>query len=134
MGASMTRKDFIDWTNLKNLIQNTRTRPKGYTEGEVWWASIGINVGFEEDGKGVEYNRPVLIIKGFSKELFWAFPLSTTKNRGKYYYPFELKGKTSVALLSQLRVLDTLRLNKRIGVIKSNDLLEIRVLVHKILG
>jgi mRNA interferase MazF len=65
---------------------------------------------FEEDGKGRRYTRPVLIVKGFSRRLVWGVPLSTTENRGKYYFEFPVaKGKNSVALLSQFKVFDTKR-------------------------
>lgn len=128
------KKNFTDWMEIKQRIQNSYERPHDYTQGEVWWVSIGKNVGFEEDGKGREFNRPVLILKGFSKDLFWGIPLSTTKKRGKYYYEFSLKDRVSVALLSQLRTFDTLRLLNKVGVIRSGDLNAIKSKLHEILA
>ena len=130
----MKGKDFTEWMALKTTLQNRNKRRFGYNEGEIWWNSIGKNLGFEEDGKGIEYSRPVLILRGFSKELFWGIPLSTTKNRGKYYYAFTLHGKTSIALLSQLRTFDTLRLAKRYGKVGPNTFKVIKMRVHTILG
>ena len=106
---------------LKDSIHNSGKRPAGYKTREVWWVSVGKNVGFEEDGKGDFHNRPVLIIRGFSKELFFGVPLSTTDNRGKYYHDFMLNGKVSVALLSQMRAFDTLRLISKYGFINIQD-------------
>lgn len=128
------RKDFTDWMELKSSINNSYKRPSGYRQQEVWWVSIGTNVGFEEDGKGIKYSRPVLIVRGFSKELFWGIPLSTTKNRGKYYYEFKVNGKPSVALLSQLRPFDTLRLITRYGSVAEDDFKVIKVRLHEIMG
>lgn len=128
------KKDFENWTKLKKSINNSYRRPSGYAQQEVWWVSIGTNVGFEEDGKGLRYSRPVLVIRGFSRELFWGIPLSTTKNRGTYYYAFDLQGKTSVALLSQLRPFDTLRLITKYGVINDDDFITIKKRIHDILG
>jgi len=114
-------KDFREWMKLKTSLQNAEKRPRGYVQGEVWWTSVGENLGYEEDGKGNKYSRPVLIVRGFSKELLWAVPLSTTKNRGKYYHVFVVNGRTNVALLSQLRTLDTLRLRTKYGSASSRD-------------
>ncbi len=113
-------KNFNGWMTLKNSIHNSGSRP-GYKTREVWWVSIGRNVGFEEDGKGKFYNRPVLILRGFSKEFFLGIPLSHTSNRGKYYHDFIMNGKVSVALLSQMRAFDTLRLISKCGMISIQD-------------
>lgn len=128
------KKDFTDWMEIKQRIQNSYNRPGGYAQQDIWWVSIGANVGFEEDGNGYRYSRPVLIVKGFSRELFWGIPLSTTSNRGKYYYEFNLKGKTSVALLSQLRPFDTLRLITKYAVIGDDDFMVINKKLHDILA
>jgi hypothetical protein len=46
-----SKKDYIIWTPIKSELHNSGNRPIGYRESEVWWCSIGENVGFEEDGK-----------------------------------------------------------------------------------
>jgi hypothetical protein len=33
-----------------------------YHKREIWWCSLGVNVGFEQDGTGTNYDRPVLVI------------------------------------------------------------------------
>jgi len=33
----------------------------GYKKRETWICNIGENIGFEEDGKGNEFTRPVII-------------------------------------------------------------------------
>jgi hypothetical protein len=64
-------KDYRKWSPVKAIIHNSGSHPLGYKEREVWWCSVGENIGFEEDGKNELFNRPVLILKIFSKELFW---------------------------------------------------------------
>lgn len=118
-------KDFGGWIKLKEQINEGGNRPPSYKERQIWWMSVGVNIGFEEDGKGTQYSRPVLIVKGFNKELFWGIPLSTTKNRGKYYHEFFVEGTLSVALLSQLRAYDTLRLKRKIGMIDQKDFADV---------
>jgi mRNA interferase MazF len=50
--------------------------PPLFKERDIWWVSIGVNVGFEEDGKHEKFLRPVLILKKFNKELFLGIPNS----------------------------------------------------------
>lgn len=119
-------KDFPGWLTLKEQVHNQQQSPLGYKERDIWWVCIGHNVGTEEDGKGENFNRPVLIVKGFSKYLFWGIPLSTTEKRGEYYYPFVLNTRVSTALLSQMRVFDTRRLINKVGMINQKDFAEIK--------
>lgn len=114
-------KRFRAWHRLKVKLNNSSSIPSGYKARDIWWTSIGTNVGVEEDGKGVTFNRPVLVIKGFSRYMFWGLPLSTTEKTGKYYHQFVCNGKVSTALLSQLRVYDTRRLISKYGMIGVKD-------------
>lgn len=129
----MNKKDFKDWMVLKQSLHNSCSRPTWYKPREIWWVSIGKNIGFEEDGKGRYYNRPVLILHGFSKEFFLGIPLSHTKNRGKYYHDFVLNGEVSVALLSQIRAFDTIRLISKRGMMSIQDFSNIKKKIHYII-
>ena len=119
----MTNKDYHQWMPVKVRINNSNYRVV-FKIRDVFWASIGENIGFEEDGKGQHYNRPVVILKKFNKQLFWGIPLSTTTRRGKYYFEVNLPGKNgeqSVALLSQLRIWDSARLEDKIGMLSKEE-------------
>lgn len=130
-------KDFSKWFEVKTTVNN---QPPGnkfyYYEKEVWWLSVGLNVGFEEDGKGSDYIRPVLVLRKFNKSMFWGIPLSTTPNRGRYYYPFTISGNKigSVAILSQLKNFDSNRLVKKEGVIGDKDYEEIQKRISEIVS
>jgi len=103
-------KDFDGWKNKKAHL-NSKSQVKKFNEREIWWCSIGHNIGFEQDGKGGDYARPVLIIRKFNKQLFFGIPLSTRgKDDSPYYYKFNFKNKQSYALLSQVRIFDSKRL------------------------
>ena len=71
------KKDFQKWHTKKTEIERSNDIRIFFHEREVWWCTIGSNVGFEQDGKGEKFARPVLIFKKFNKEIFWALPLST---------------------------------------------------------
>ena len=42
-------KDFTHWHAVKQQLN--QQPPRTFEEREVWWASVGANVGFEQDGK-----------------------------------------------------------------------------------
>ena len=121
-------KNFPAWHARKQQIDNTAHSLRGYKERDVWWVSVGHNVGFEEDGKGDSFSRPVLVVKGFSKEIFWGVPLSSRMHTGIHYYTFTIPGRPSpsVALLSQLRAFDTKRMTTKIGMVEMQDFKEVR--------
>lgn len=127
-------KRFRAWHKLKNQLHNSTSNiPAGYKERDIWWVCLGHNVGVEEDGKGQMFNRPVLVVKGFSKYQFWGVPLSTTNKTGKYYHQFVVNGKVSTALLSQLRVFDTRRLISKYGMASSSDHKQIKQILTQFL-
>jgi mRNA interferase MazF len=111
---------FDEWNEIKKSIENNQFI---YTKNaEIYNALIGQNVGFEQSGKGEKFFRPILIFKVFSQYTALAIPLSTTKRRGKYYFEFSfIENKTSVALLSQIRLIDTRRLYKKMGRMNKKD-------------
>jgi len=132
-----SEKNYVDWMLVKAKINNFELRPD-YKQRDIWWCSVGENIGYEEDGKNIFFNRPVLILKKFGHGLFWGVPLSTTKKRGKYYYEFEFNGRVSVALLSQLRAFDSARLNNgrasaRIGMVSQKVFGDIKQKIHQLM-
>lgn len=117
----MNIKDYNLWHKLKTLLHNEGSRVF-FHEREVWWCSIGMNVGFEQDGKGESFARPVLVFRKFNNEIFWAIPLTTKIKTGKYYLPVDLgDGIQRAAIISQLRLVDSKRLYQKIGVLGETE-------------
>ena len=54
-------KDFYAW-NEKKICLDQSKKYRHPREQEIWWCSIGLNVGTEIYGKGEDFARPVLII------------------------------------------------------------------------
>lgn len=120
-------KNFTEWHNRKTEIECRQDVRLFFQEREVWWCSIGYNVGFEQDGKGEDFARPVLVFKKFNKEIFWALPLSTKIKKTKFYAPVNLNdGIERVAIISQLRLIDAKRLKDKIGVVDKGNYIEIQ--------
>lgn len=125
------KKDFIQWSVQKKELQENDMQPESYeryfSASQIWYLSCGVNIGYEQDGKGEFFKRPFLIINKFNKDLFWAIPLSTTKRNGKYYHAFSFQpGKESKAILSQLRLFDAKRLLKKVGKAPHQDFIIIK--------
>ena len=80
------QKEFDKWNNRKKVIDEKDMKDIFFREKEVWWCHLGLNVGYEQDGKHEEFKRPVLIFKKFNAETFWALPLTTKNKKGKYYF------------------------------------------------
>ena len=122
----MMKRDFKKWHNNKEKIDD-RTSRIFFHEREIWWCSLGANVGFEQDGKGEKFARPVLIFKKFNNEIFWAIPLSTKMKKNKYYISLSPSDAVKrVAIISQLRLIDAKRLLDKIAVINRVEYGEIQ--------
>ncbi|MBI2454104.1 MAG: type II toxin-antitoxin system PemK/MazF family toxin [Parcubacteria group bacterium] len=128
------KKDFKKWHKVKQYIHNAGGR-LFYHEREIWWCSIGSNVGFEQDGKGENFSRPVLIIKGFSKEVFLCIPLTTKLKEGKYYHEVNLKdGIKRKVILSQIRLVDAKRLVDKVAVLDTEQFNKIKQAIIRLIG
>lgn len=118
-------KNFDQWNTLKKCLDAENTIPF-FKEREVWWGSIGINIGHEENGKNEKFNRPILILKKFNNRLFWGIPLTKQLKKNKHYFEFVFKDENQCAMLTQIRLWDANRLTSRMGRIGSAEFLQIR--------
>ena len=121
-------KDFKKWHGKKELIDEIKQRPF-FHEREIWFCHIGLNIGFEQDGSSEEFLRPVVIIRKFTDKIFWGIPLTRSKEHHKinkksekYYYSLVfIPGVKSVAILSQIRLIDARRLARLMGMMEEKD-------------
>lgn len=112
-----TKQHFDNWNIEKQNAHFDKQRPF-YHEREIWWCSLGINIGSEQDGTGKNYDRPVIIIKGFNRDVFLAAALTGKRRDGKYYfYLGKIEGRDATAVLSQIRLVDAKRLVRKITTI-----------------
>lgn len=104
------RKDFCRWHKRKEFINNIKQCPF-FHEREIWFCYLGANVGFEQDGSGQEFLRPVVVVRKFNNEIFWAVPLTKSAKElnsrvEPYYFVFSfISGIRSLAVLSNCALL-----------------------------
>ncbi len=105
-------KDFDKWNEHKKIIESHAGK-RFIHEREVWWCSLGLNIGDEEDGKNDLYERPVLILRKFNDHLVLVVPLTTQLKNNEYYLSLVGSPVQEAAVLSQLRLISTKRLNRK---------------------
>ncbi len=108
----MEEKQFLDWIKVKIKL-NKSQRKIYFRERDVYWVSLGKNVGSEQDGKNKRLERPVLVLKKFNDDIFIGLPITSQIKNDKYHYIFESDGINYSIILSQIRLLSSKRLLKK---------------------
>jgi len=119
-------KIFANWTKAKIKIHlvGKNIYPK---QKEIWWASLGQNVGVEINGKNDSFERPVLVIKVFNNQFILIVPISSKLKTGKYYYKFiNNNGEENVVVLSQIRSISSKRLVRKVSEMSAKEFSEIK--------
>jgi mRNA-degrading endonuclease toxin of MazEF toxin-antitoxin module len=115
------QKDFDNWNEKKKVIHNIDEN-KLYHARELWWCSLGVNIGSEQDGSGEKYDRPVLILKGLSKQTCIILPLTSSPEKHKMRIQIgKVQDKEASVMISQIRVIDTKRLVYKIGFLDKDN-------------
>ena len=128
------KKDFDSWNEEKKQTHDNENYRPLYREREVRWCRLGANIGFEQDGTGKDFSRPVLILKGFSRHVCLIIPLTTSKKKNPYHFSIgDIGGRKAFAIISQLRLIDTRRLDQQLGVIGKEMFEQIRKAVKDLL-
>lgn len=124
----MNPKDYKIWTPVKFKIHNSESVRPGFHEREIWYCHLGENVGFEQDGKGNDFLRPIVILRKFNNDIFWAVPLTSTIKKSPYYFVVSVgeESKKSSVILSQIRLIDAKRLSYTIGEVGKEEFEELK--------
>ncbi len=126
-------KDFDKWNEIKKKIHQEENIPDRFPkEGEVWMSNLGKNIGFEQNGGGENFSRPILIIKKFNNHMFWVVPLSTKQKNFDFYYNFiDIDNKKVSAILAQLKLMSVKRFNRKMYEMPQNQFVDV---LNKIRG
>ena len=124
------QKDFANWHQVKTELEQSN-RPM-FEERQVWWISIGVNVGHEQDGKNEKFNRPVIILRKFNSSLFVGVPMSTQLKDSPFYIELNFNNRRQSALITHIRTFDAKRLGNRIGRLSKSDFTEVRTAVKNL--
>src|SRR3989344_4883807 len=118
-------KIFDDWNIVKKRLQQKES-VRFFRERQIWWCSIGQNLGSESYGKGKTFTRPVLIFRKLSGDLFLGLPVTSKIKQGSWYANIRHRGQEITVLFNQVRIYDKKRLMDRFGEIDDADYAKIK--------
>ena len=126
------KKNFDNWNKRKKEINDEQ--PNFYRARDIRWCSLGINIGFEQDGTSELYRRPVLVIKGFSRHVCLVVPLTTSTKENPYHLSVGMVAdREAFAILSQIRLIDTKRLHDPLGILDQKKFEKIRKAIRDLI-
>lgn len=115
---------FDKWNEVKKVVQNDE-KIRLFKQRDIFFINMGQNVGFEQNGKGENFVRPIIILKKITNQMFLGIPLSSQLKKGDWFFEFEFDTKDDVsrniAIIPQIKMFSSRRLLNKIGVIKTND-------------
>lgn len=113
-------KEFDAWNEVKKDIERTGrlvyVRPR-----EIWWTSLGVNIGAEVDGKHENFERPVIIMKVYNRQTLLVLPLTSKAKDDQFHYKIQIHERTSWVSLTQSRVISSKRLLRKMHLITRSE-------------
>ena len=120
----MMEENFDKWNQIKKNVQEDE-KNRLFKQRDIFFINMGQNIGFEQNGKGENFVRPIVILKKITNQMFIGIPLSSQIKDGDWFFKFEfnIKDKISlnIAILPQIRMFSSKRLLNKIGVMKIED-------------
>ncbi len=121
-------KEFDRWNEIKKRLELSEPvstlLPR---EREIWMCSLGRNLGFEQNGGGDNFSRPVLIVKKFNNQMFWAVPLSSKQKPYDFYFNLtDPSGEKVSLILAQIRLVSVKRLSRVLYELPNRDFEAVR--------
>ncbi len=114
-------KEFDEWNNKKKKIDVSEHKPPLVSVRDVWWASVGENIGSEIGGKSERFSRPVIVLKKLSHGFYFVIPTTSKEKEGSWFVSFKHQGKYMNACLHQARAIDYRRLSNKLGRLDVDD-------------
>jgi mRNA interferase MazF len=115
-------KRFLEWIGLKERLHAISHKPPYVSRGDIWWASVGENVGSEINGKSRLFSRPVIIFKKLAHGFYFVIPTTTKLHEGSWYIRFRHQSREMDACLHQARAIDYRRLSSKLGTLDDGDM------------
>jgi mRNA interferase MazF len=115
-------KNFDQWNDKKKSLDENPGNNFYFSEREIWWASLGVNIGREIDGKDEDYARPVLIIRKFSTDTLWIIPMTSSIKSGTYFHTIKIGNGMRTLVLLQLKMISSKRLLRGLHKIERDEL------------
>jgi len=127
--------NFDSWNNLKKTINEVEIPQVNFPiPQEVWMCIVGKNIGFEQNGSGSNFSRPVLVIKKFNNKMYWVISLSTKQKSVDFYYNFTDPQENHVSvIIAQMKLVSIKRMKRKIYKMNDTDFLCVKNILKKFL-
>ncbi|MBP6086312.1 type II toxin-antitoxin system PemK/MazF family toxin [Patescibacteria group bacterium] len=112
---------FDEWNEEKKVIHVAVKRNFPIHHREVRYVKLGINIGYEQNGKSA-FLRPVLVLSKVGS-MWFCLPLTTKGKYNKRYHHINSIDfrKSSAVILSQARTLDRARFIRQIATLPAQE-------------
>ena len=117
--------DFDCWNSLKKKLHNNKGLAYAHPR-EIWWCSLGHNIGVEMNGKNESFERPVLIIKMYNKEKMLVLPITSKEKNDIFHFKIKAGDKNVWVSLAQSRVISNRRLLRKVDVLAEEGFEKVR--------
>jgi len=131
--ASLPIKDFDSWDSIKKNLE-LADPDITFKEGSIWWCSLGLNIGHEQDGKHENFERPILIIKKFGSSSCLCLPLTTSGKENLFQWKIPSFKAGVFVIISQVRLISHKRLLRELGFVSKKDLRIVKNKLHSVIG
>jgi mRNA-degrading endonuclease toxin of MazEF toxin-antitoxin module len=112
---------FDEWNDEKQRIDGKTSHPPFVSVGDIWWISIGKNVGTEINGKSNRYTRPAVILRKLKHDFYLIAPTTSQSKHGSWYVSVRHGNTTMSVCLHQIRTIDYRRVWSRIGTLADDE-------------
>lgn len=118
-------KDFSKWIQLKANLDAMPGTAFAHPR-EIWWCSLGANVGVETDGKNENFERPVIVMRVYNTQSMLVLPLTSKERNDRFHHKIATAQKESWVKLTQARVVSNKRLLRKVDVLGQKDFEELQ--------
>ncbi|MBI4156062.1 MAG: type II toxin-antitoxin system PemK/MazF family toxin [Candidatus Zambryskibacteria bacterium] len=114
------QKDFDSWNKRKQELDTHKINLFAHPR-EIWWCSLGINIGAETDGKNENFERAVIVMKVYNTETLFVLPVTTKQKNNKFHHKIVTEQKIGWVKLTQSRVISSKRLLRKVDVLSEKE-------------
>jgi mRNA interferase MazF len=126
-------KTFDEWNIFKKNIESEKGLIFASVR-DIWWCSLGINIGTETDGKNKNFERAILVVRVYNKDSILIVPITTKIKKDRFHFCIQVRNSNKVGpncieayiKLTQFRVISPKRLLRKVDVISESVFKEIK--------
>lgn len=118
-------KDFDGWNKTKKRVDAKRSAAYAHPR-EVWWCSLGVNIGAETDGKNLNYERPVLVMRVYNTETLLVLPITSKQKNDAFHKRIDVRVGPVWVKLTQVRVISSRRLLRKVDTISEEAFADVQ--------